>query len=121
LRRADLQHALSQPPQAAGDRSRVVLLPDAPWSRRVIGGLANELATADPQRAQAVPKAHPLGGYVVRLRAPLIAPAGADEFCRRFGGGGRVGAAGIDQLPEQQARLFIDTLAGQRSGQSRAV
>jgi hypothetical protein len=116
LRSADLQQALSQPVQAAGDAARVVVLPDAPWSRRVIGGLANELATADPQRAQAVLKAHPQGGYVVSLRAPLSAPAGADEFCRRFGGGGRAGAAGIDRLAQQDLQRFIDALAGQRWG-----
>jgi hypothetical protein len=114
LRRTDLQQALSQPRQAAGEAAQVVLLPDAPWSRRVIGGLANELATADPQRAQAVLKAHPQGGYVVSLRAPLSAPAGADGFCRRFGGGGRAGAAGIDRLPQQDLQRFIDALAGRR-------
>ena len=111
LRSADLQRALSLPLQAAGDGARVVTLPDAPWSRRVIGGLANALASADPQRAQAVLKAHPQGGFVVSLRAPVSAPAGADEFCRRFGGAGRAGAAGIDRLPAEEKQRFIEALA----------
>lgn len=111
LRRADLALALQQPVQPAGDRARWVALPDAPWSRRVIGILANELATAEPQRAVAVLKADGRGGHVVSLRAPKAAPGGADAFCRPFGGGGRAGAAGIDHLPAQDQARFLAALA----------
>lgn len=110
LRRADLQMALGHPLRAAGGGARWLELPDAPWSRRVIGGLANDLALADPGKAHAVLKAHRLGGYVVSLRAPLHAPAGADAFCRRFGGGGRAGAAGIDHLPRAELEHFVTEL-----------
>ena len=51
LRRADLQQALAQPIHAAGGHARWVQLPDAPWSRRVIGGLANQLASSAPRQA----------------------------------------------------------------------
>ena len=111
LRRADLAQALQQPVQAAGDRARWVVLPDAPWSRRVIGILANELALAEPQRAVAVLKADVRGGHVVSLRAPKAMPGGADAFCRTFGGGGRAGAAGIDHLPGDERARFVDALA----------
>ena len=55
-------------------RARWVQLPDAPWSRRVIGGLANELASA--RRGRPMPCCRPTGrgGYVVSLRAPQNAP-----------------------------------------------
>lgn len=116
LRRADLEHTLAQPIHAAGPGARWMCLPDAPWSRRVIGGLANELASGAPQQAHAVLKADRRGGYVVSLRAPRAAPSGADEFCRRFGGGGRAGAAGIDHLPAAALGRFIAELAAARWG-----
>jgi hypothetical protein len=116
LRRADLQHTLAQPIHAAGASARWMCLPDAAWSRRVIGGLANALASDAPQQAHAVLKADRQGGYVVSLRAPQAAPSGADEFCRRFGGGGRAGAAGIDHLPAAALERFITELAVARWG-----
>jgi hypothetical protein len=116
LRRADLQQALAQPVHAAGAGARWVCLPDADWSRRVIGGLANELASTAPHQAHAVLKADRQGGHVVSLRAPQAAPTGADEFCRRFDGGGRAGAAGIDHLPAAALQRFIAELAAARWG-----
>jgi hypothetical protein len=116
LRRADLQQALAQDVQAAGCGARWVRLPDAPWSRRVIGGLANELASGAPEQAHAVLKADRRDGYVVSLRAPQRTPSGADEFCRRFGGGGRAGAAGIDHLPADELERFVAELSATRWG-----
>lgn len=116
LRRADLQQALAQPLAEAGPRARWMQLPDAPWSRRVIGGLANDLASSQPERAHAVLKDDGQGGFVVSLRAPQSSPAGADAFCRRFGGGGRAGAAGIDHLPAADLARFVDELAAARWG-----
>ncbi len=111
LRLADLQLALGHALHSAGSAACWMQLPDAPWSRRVIGGLANTLASADPHKAHAVLKADRLGGHVVSLRAPSAAPAGADAFCRRFGGGGRAGAAGIDHLSAADLPRFIAELA----------
>ncbi|MCU0924342.1 MAG: hypothetical protein MUF16_29330, partial [Burkholderiaceae bacterium] len=116
LRRADLQHALAQPIRPAGAGARWMSLPDAAWSRRVIGILANELASAAPSQAHAVLKADRQGGFVVSLRSPQDAPAGADEFCRRFGGGGRAGAAGIDHLPALALQRFVGELAATHWG-----
>ncbi len=116
LRQADLQQALAQPVQAAGSGARWVSLPDAPWSRRVIGSFANRLAASEPAQAHAVLQADRHGGHVVSLRAPQAAPGGADEFCRRFGGGGRAGAAGIDHLPHSEVPRFIAELTAAHWG-----
>ena len=116
LRHADLQQALAQPLHVLGARARWMQLPDAPWSRRVIGGLANDLASAEPGMAHAVLQDDGRGGYVVSLRAPKNAPGGADAFCRRFGGGGRAGAAGIDHLPEGDRERFLAELGVARWG-----
>jgi len=111
LRRADLDRARAVAPRHKDKHSVAVILSDAPWSRRVVGPFANELAERDPQRAHAVLKELANGRYTVSLRAPLAAPHGADDLAREFGGGGRVGAAGIDRLPGADLPRFIARLA----------
>ena len=111
-RREDFARATALVPHWRGERGCVWLLPDAPWSRRVIGGLANALANADPARAQAVLKADAAGDYVVSVRAPRASPRGASEFCARFGGAGRAAAAGIDRLPSAALGAFVDAFSG---------
>jgi hypothetical protein len=95
----------------------VVLLPEAPWARRAQGVLANRLATAHPERATAVGVMLPGGALRLSLRAPLARPRGADALARRFGGGGREGAAGIEALPPA---ALPDFLAAFRAAFARA-
>lgn len=109
LRRDDLRLASELPPYWQNGRASVTLLPDAGWSRRVIGCLANELARAEPHKAHAVLKAVRGDAYVVSVRAPLSAAGGARELCHRFGGAGRAGAAGIDRLPAQDLDRFLES------------
>lgn len=111
LRRGDLERACTVVPRHQDEHSVVVVLPDAPWSRRVLGPFANELAVREPQRAHAVLKELAMGGYAVSVRAPLAAPRGADTLAREFGGGGRMSAAGIDDLPSADLQRFIARLA----------
>ena len=114
LRRADLDRARAMAPRHRDDHSVVVVLPDAHWSRRVSGPFANELALRDPQRAHAVLKELASAAYSVSVRAPISSPFGADVLAREFGGGGRVGAAGIDHLPAADLPRFIARLAAMR-------
>jgi hypothetical protein len=111
LRRADLARAMRQAPWWEGAAGAVYLLPDAPWSRRVIGSLANELAVAHPRRAHAVARRSADGALVVSVRAPIEAPGGASDLCRRFGGAGRASAGGIDGLPEDRFEAFVHAFA----------
>jgi hypothetical protein len=114
LRRADLDRARAVAPRHRDDRCTAVVLPDAPWSRRVLGPFANETAQRDPQRAHAVLKELASAAYAVSIRAPLATPYGADRLAHEFGGGGRVGAAGIDRLPVADGPRFIARLAAMR-------
>ena len=88
----------------------------------MLGCLANELANAQPQRAHAVLKLHGTGAdtgtgaYAVSVRAPLASPSGADALCRRFSGGGRARAAGIDDLPTADVERFLAAFASTRWG-----
>ena len=106
MARADALEADWETPAAA-----VFVLPDAAWARRVSGVYGNALARATPQRAHAVLTAQ-RGGFLVSVRAPLGDKRDADTVCRQFAsGGGRAAAAGINHLPEDELRRFIDTLS----------
>jgi single-stranded DNA-specific DHH superfamily exonuclease len=106
-RRADLKHAAAHTPSFSDEHGSVILLPDAPWSRRVIGSLANQLASAQPRVAHAVLKPRAEGGYLASVRAPAAAPHGAHALCVRFGGSGRGASAGIDHLPDHELQRFV--------------
>jgi hypothetical protein len=114
LRQDDLRRARALPPYLQNARGSVYLLPDAPWSRRVSGSLANFLAAAQPLHAHALLTTTAAGDFVVSVRAPLRTLAGAAEFCRQFGGDGRAGAAGIDHLPAAQLERFIEVFSATR-------
>jgi len=104
----DMERATATSPQFEQAAGAIYVLPDMPWSRRVSGVFGNHLASAAPQRAHAVLTRHSGGGFVVSVRAPLATKTGADELCRQFDtGGGRKGAAGINNLPEDQLERFV--------------
>jgi hypothetical protein len=106
-RDTDLLHTQAIVPLQQNSRASLCVLPDAPWSRRLQGTLANDLANVDPQRAQAVLKQRSQGGYLVSVRAPVCCPSGANTLCGQFGGMGRARAAGIDCLPESELPRFV--------------
>jgi hypothetical protein len=108
-RRLDMASALAVSRYRAGARGDVYVLPDAPWSRRVSGTLANSLGASAPNRALAVLTPDSRGGYGVSIRAPRASPTGALALARRFKtGGGREAAAGIDHLPANELAAFIE-------------
>ncbi|MDR3390204.1 MAG: acetyltransferase [Sulfuriferula sp.] len=93
--------------QTAG--GAVFFLPDAVWSRRVSGVYSNALASNHPNRAHAILSHNSTGGYTVSVRAPMVNKTGADTLCRQFpSGGGRKGAAGINNLQEDMLPLFFE-------------
>jgi hypothetical protein len=104
----DMTRAAEVTAEMATDRHAVYILPAEPWARRVSGVLANDLAQGVPDRAHALLTRLPEGGFLVSVRAPLIAPDGADALCRQFpSGGGRKAAAGINRLPEADYDTFV--------------
>lgn len=103
----DLAHVATMAPSHETASSAIYHLPDAPFARRVSGAFANRLAEAYPQRAHAVLTCQASGNFTVSIRAPITRPHGADIVASAFaGGGGRAGAAGINQLkPADLPRL----------------
>jgi hypothetical protein len=90
----------------------VFMMPNEAWARRVSGVYSNDLANGDPARGHAVLTAKANGCYLVSVRAPLNNKTGADELCMKFPtGGGRKAAAGVNDLPGDMLKEFIDTFA----------
>jgi len=109
---ADLKAAMEVSPRWSGERASAYLLPDRPASRRVLGVFANHLAGIDPRRAHAVLAPKTKGGYIVSVRVPAGTRTSAEAFCRQLPtGGGRGGAAGIDDLPEARMEEFLERFA----------
>ena len=90
----------------------VLVLPDAPWARRAIGVLGNELARTRPGDAIGLLSPKSSGGYAVSVRVPATSPTGAADFCRGFEtGGGRRLAGGINHLPDADMERFIGSFS----------
>lgn len=106
----DLERAASIRVQAMAPGCAHAVLPDASWSRRVVGVFANALAQREPNTAHAVLVTRG-NGYMVSIRAPLANPRGASAVARTFhSGGGREGAAGIDFLPASELERFFGAM-----------
>lgn len=104
----DMAHAETIKPEYETGAVAVYILPDVVWARRVSGVFGNYLINQDAAKAYAVLSQNLNGGYLVSVRSPLMAKAGADDFCAKFDtGGGRKSAAGINHLPTDQLSGFI--------------
>lgn len=107
-RRNDMDRAMTWAPEFAFAGATVYVLPDTPWSRRVRGVFANDLANRLPTLAHAVLTPNKAGGYTVSLRTP---GPGADTLCLKFPtGGGRAIAAGINHLPADRLPQLLRRL-----------
>jgi hypothetical protein len=110
--KTDMAQAQTAEVLADNNTCKVVLLADEAWSRRVSGVFGNELANQSPEKAHAVLTLNADLTYTVSLRAPLNNKQGADSICIQFPtGGGRAGAAGINQLPKKMLGKFITTVS----------
>ncbi|HWT36827.1 MAG TPA: acetyltransferase [Paraburkholderia sp.] len=109
-RNEDIESASRHAAMQRSANASAYVLPGAAWSRRVRGEFANLMARREPLRGHAVLVPRQDGKYVVSVRAPVSAPCGADRLCRKFGGNGRLAAAGIDGLDPARLDAFIAAL-----------
>ena len=87
-----------------------VRLADSDSARRISGLHGNRLASRYPDRAHAVLTDR--GGVSgVSIRAPISSRRGALGLAKRFGGGGREAAAGIDSLADNDIPRFLDAFS----------
>ncbi len=109
---ADLARVAAIAPLDADADSAIYRLPDAAFARRVSGAFANRLAEAYPQRAHAVLTPQASGNLTVSIRAPITRPYGADTVASAFaGGGGRAGAAGINDFSTAELPRLAEKMA----------
>jgi len=113
---SDINKAKAILPEIENNVISIIILPDESWSRRVIGVYANLLMYGDKNRAHALMILNNNRDYLVGVRAPYNNKSGADILCSIFGGGGRRGAAGINNLPKQDKNNFIREFKKQFSG-----
>jgi hypothetical protein len=107
----DIEQARNQSLFLETDTVAALILPDAPWARRVSGVYSNQLSNDYPKRAHLILTEKPDGYYLVSIRAPQSQLEGADEIASQFKtGGGRRGAAGINALPQSDLQLLINLM-----------
>lgn len=115
--RNDMALAAALEPEVADAVTAVFILPDEAWARRVSGVYSNDLATDNPDRAHAVLTVKDNGNYLVSVRAPMSNKQGAADLCSQFPtGGGRAGAAGINDLPSGDLKTFFDAFRSAYGG-----
>jgi hypothetical protein len=108
----DMDNAAQLRPFREYAGGRVFWLPEATWSRRVVGVFSNQIARDQPDMAHATLVTNLDGSLMVSVRAPLTSRKGADTLCRQFAtGGGRAAAAGINRLPVNEAETFLSLFA----------
>ena len=115
---ADMAKASEASVLSDSELVKTIVLEDAPWSRRVSGVFGNDLANQAPDKAHIIVTLNPVKqndeksakkSYTVSLRAPLNNKQGAGDICAKYPtGGGRAAAAGINLLPNEMLREFID-------------
>ncbi|NQX87450.1 MAG: DHH family phosphoesterase [Halioglobus sp.] len=106
--REDMAAAAALEPVQVDASTAVFILPNEAWARRVSGVYSNDLAVDNPHRAHAVLTIKANGNYLVSVRAPMTNKNGAADLCNQFPtGGGRAGAAGINDLPAADLEAFV--------------
>ena len=108
----DMCRARALAPHHEVPGAALLVLPDAPWARRAMGVLANELVRGRPGDAIGLLSPRTGGGYAVSVRVPAHREMGAADFCRGFHtGGGRRLAGGINHLPDGDVDHFTRRFA----------
>jgi hypothetical protein len=111
--RSDMQKAEEKQALRQSSAGRIFQFPNAAWSRRVSGVFSNHLARESPEQAHTLLVEREDGSFLVGVRAPIARPYGADTLCLKFSGGGRVAAAGINQLAPEDVERFFDAFEKQ--------
>ncbi len=107
--RDDMSRAMAAEPEMESTHGRIYWLEGKPWARRVAGVFSNTLAREQPDMAHGLIIPNSDGTLRISVRAPLSNRTGADVLCRQFPtGGGRAAAAGINALPANRKKAFLE-------------
>lgn len=104
----DLAFALEQNVIDKTQKNKVFHFPNHPWAKRIVGVFSNLKARENPEIAHAIMIDNNDSTLRISIRAPLNNPKDADTLCRKFPtGGGRSGAAGVNNLPPEMTDDFL--------------
>ena len=102
----DMSSAVCQEPYSISDNGVIYKLPNESWTHRVMGSFSNHLVSTNKDLACAIAVLNSDETYRISVRSSLNNPHGAGDLCKKFGGGGREKAAGINNLPDSELEEF---------------
>ena len=103
---ADMSSAVCQEPYSIGANTVIYTLPNEPWTHRIMGSFSNHLVSTNKDLACAIAVLNSDGTYRISVRSSLNNPHGAGDLCKKFGGGGREKAGGVNNLDESELDNF---------------
>ena len=103
---ADMSSAVCQEPYSIGENTVIYTLPNEPWTHRIMGSFSNHLVSNNKDLACAIAVLNSDGTYRISVRSSLNNPHGAGDLCKKFGGGGREKAGGVNNLDESELDNF---------------
>ena len=104
----DMSAASCQEPYSISDKAVIYTFPNEGWTHRVMGSFSNHLVSSNKDLACAIAVLNSDGTYRISVRSSLNDPYGAGDLCKKFGGGGREKAAGINNLAASELDDFKD-------------
>jgi len=103
---ADMSSAVCQEPYSIGDNTVIYTLPNEAWTHRIMGSFSNHLVSTNKDLACAIAVLNSDGTYRISVRSSLNNPYGAGDLCKKFGGGGREKAGGVNNLEASELDNF---------------
>ena len=108
----DMASAGCQEPYSISENGVIYTLPNEVWTHRIMGSFSNHLVSTNKDLACAISVLNSDGTYRISVRSSINNPHGAGDLCKKFGGGGREKAAGINNLPESELEEFKEEFEG---------
>ena len=102
----DMSAASCQEPYSISDKAVIYILPNEHWTHRVMGAFSNHLVSSNKDLACAIAVLNSDDTYRISVRSSLNNPYGAGDLCKKFGGGGREKAGGINNLEASELDNF---------------
>ena len=102
----DMSTASCQEPYSISDNAVFYTLPNEGWTHRVMGSFSNHLVSTNKDLACAIAVLNSDGTYRISVRSSINNPYGAGDLCKKFGGGGREKAGGVNNLDASELDNF---------------
>ena len=102
----DMSTASCQEPYSISDKAVFYTLPNEDWTHRVMGSFSNHLVSSNKDLACAIAVLNSDGTYRISVRSSINNPYGAGDLCKKFGGGGREKAGGVNNLEASELDNF---------------